>query len=59
MKIDDPGVFQDIQMLGDIGLGDVKEILDVVDALLAVDQLFDDENADGVGQGFEDLACFL
>jgi hypothetical protein len=59
MKIDDIRVFQDIQMLGNIGLADVKEIFDVIDASLAIDQLFHDENADGVGQGLEDLGLLL
>ncbi|MGB7297369.1 MAG: hypothetical protein WBC70_17465 [Candidatus Aminicenantales bacterium] len=53
MKIDDIRVFQNIQMLGNIGLGDIKEVFDVVDALLAVNQLLHDEDADRVGQGLE------
>jgi hypothetical protein len=59
MKVDDVRIFQDIQVLGDIWLGDVEEILDVIDALLAADQLFDDEDPDGMRKGFEDPSLLL
>jgi hypothetical protein len=55
MEIDDIRVFQDIQMLGDIGLGDVEKIFDVVDTFLPVAQLLHDVDAERVGEGLENM----
>lgn len=42
-------------MLGNVGLTDSQEVLDIEDALLTLQKRFHDHETRGVGQSLEDL----